>query len=1349
MAERLSFKISFNLDMLTLGAGADGLSSPLNQLLTQAPAGTQAALAWLPDLALSDMQTALNLKTGDFGAYVAVADAEGNQLASTFVYLTSGSSGDAGGGQSEAAIGVTLDEAVSLSGTPLFGPLLSGVQLSGLAVSYASQGFGTQDFPLPSGPGGAAQPHPALPPGAGLTVTMDAGGSAQPFTLPAPSDGSAAAVPARAGPSAARAAAPAAVPAAAAADAPAVTWFNVQKSLGPLTVDRIGLVAGDGKFGLAIDAAFDTDAVDVQLTGFTVDFDAATQTASVSLDGLTVAVDAGALQIGGGLVRTTGPAGQEYDGAVLITIGSYGINAVGSYATVNGTPSLFVFGVVEGEFGGPPAFFVTGLAAGFGVNRALRLPGPDAVATFPIVEAATGGGATDTPGALAQLNEGGWVPPQVGEYWVAAGVKFRSFQLIDGFALVTVEFGKELVIALLGAASLLLPTGDDADPEGAPAKPYAYVEITLELVIRPKEGTFSLTALVSPGSFVIDPSCQLTGGLAVDVWFGGNPNAGDFVVCVGGYHPLFTPPSYYPAVPRLGFSWHLSDELQVAGNCYFAVTPACVMGGGLLSVTFDADSLRAWFTAQADLIMYWRPFHFDVDVSISIGVSYTGSIGFISGTFSVELGVYVELWGPPVRGVARVNWWVISFGIDINGGGSSGSNPGTLADWGTFAATSLPKSGNMCQPRAAGGLFGIVTPPSGASVWLFGGDGLALRTETLIPAATVVIDGPTAATTVSKPGLPVSVYPLGDAATVTTSEHRVCVAAWSADGTAWQPGQPMPAGLDVSGWGWTTGTANLPAALWGTHAGQAGPPLATTLVQGVTSVSGTGQATLAGNLPVQAGALAGTGEATLGLPLPATATGSPGPASTGDTRTQVAETIDAGKVPGLRAAVVAAANGCGLGAGLVGGPLPRLAAEIDSVLTIQPMLGTLGTTGPPPAAQASTHARAVTDSAASAGGTVSTSGERGAAEIAGAAAAGAVRAAGGPALRALFLPDRAGARTVAVVGDRWASRADRELLGPGGESECLLGQGATAVWDLTAGERRTLRRTGPGPLWVVALDAGHRPAQAWVEPGTDGAAGGRVAADSPAVMPWLPGGASRVAVTAVAGAAGAGGTGAVGWHGGGELRQIASHVLLGAGVVVRPQSPHAIVRRRSPRLPRTYRELGVTTGRRLAEENWTQHADGARRGWIETWLPPWCRWLVVALMPASGDDEGTALAGPRLTVRWLTAGEWTQPPGPAPSDRARGPRDQSLWLVPVAAGDGTSSASQLSASQPPAVRQAASQLVVRAWAPDGWRLDGVAGFAVRPAAWGAWPPTGLVTPAAQGGPGRPGAADGANRAWWQ
>jgi hypothetical protein len=62
---------------------------------------------------------------------------------------------------------------------------------------------------------------------------------------------------------------------------------------------------------------------------------------------------------------------------------------------------------------------------------------------------------------------------------------------------------------------------------------------------------------------------------------------------VGGYHPAFKPPTYYPVVPRVGINWNLSDCLTITGEAFFAVTPQMCMGGGSLDAIFSAGPVNA------------------------------------------------------------------------------------------------------------------------------------------------------------------------------------------------------------------------------------------------------------------------------------------------------------------------------------------------------------------------------------------------------------------------------------------------------------------------------------------------------------------------------------------------------------------------------------------------------------------------------------------------------------------------------------------------------------------------------------------------------------------------------------
>jgi hypothetical protein len=119
------------------------------------------------------------------------------------------------------------------------------------------------------------------------------------------------------------------------------------------------------------------------------------------------------------------------------------------------------------------------------------------------------------------------------------------------------------------------------------------------------------------------------------------------VITLGGYHPAFKPPSHFPTVPRLAFNWAVSDDVSVQGDCYFALTTSCVMAGGGLQILFHDGDLQAWFTANADFLVSWRPFFYLADIDVSIGVSYKLDLLFCTKTITVSVSASINLWGLP------------------------------------------------------------------------------------------------------------------------------------------------------------------------------------------------------------------------------------------------------------------------------------------------------------------------------------------------------------------------------------------------------------------------------------------------------------------------------------------------------------------------------------------------------------------------------------------------------------------------------------------------------------------------------------------------------------------------------
>jgi drug/metabolite transporter superfamily protein YnfA len=407
---------------------------------------------------------------------------------------------------------------------------------------------------------------------------------------------------------------------------PRAAWLNVEKSFGPVNIKRVGLTYQEQKVWLMLDASFLISALSIGLDGLSLGFTLAMPPAiSPALHGLSISYQGGPVQISGGFLEITNSDGSiEYDGEALISAEAFMLAAIGSYSTINNEPSLFIFAMLDAPLGGPSFFFVTGLAAGFGFNRDLLIPTLDKLPVFPLVAAAMAGqtgqnpfsGSQDNPAAALEVMHE-YIPRAYGEDWLAVGVRFTSFEIIQSFALLTAAFGTRFEVALLGLSAVTVPP---LAPD-----PIGFAELALEVSFSPDDGLLAVSAGLTPESYILSKSCHLTGGFAFYIWFKDNADgasAGEFVVTLGGYHPDFSKPSYYPAEPRLGVNWKVSSNLIVKGGFYFALTPSAVMAGGFLEATWHSGDLKAWFNADANFLLSWKPFHYEADMNLSLGASY-------------------------------------------------------------------------------------------------------------------------------------------------------------------------------------------------------------------------------------------------------------------------------------------------------------------------------------------------------------------------------------------------------------------------------------------------------------------------------------------------------------------------------------------------------------------------------------------------------------------------------------------------------------------------------------------------------------------------------------------------------
>jgi hypothetical protein len=132
-----------------------------------------------------------------------------------------------------------------------------------------------------------------------------------------------------------------------------------------------------------------------------------------------------------------------------------------------------------------------------------------------------------------------------------------------------------------------------------------------------------------------------------------NPHAGDWVFSVGGYHPLFKPPPYYPVPQRLGISFVIGDNIQMLGQSYFAITPKAAMAGALIHVSLSVGPVSAYLDASFDALINFHPFHYIVEFSVSVGVECSIDIWFIHIHISAHIGADLQIRGPEFGGIAQ------------------------------------------------------------------------------------------------------------------------------------------------------------------------------------------------------------------------------------------------------------------------------------------------------------------------------------------------------------------------------------------------------------------------------------------------------------------------------------------------------------------------------------------------------------------------------------------------------------------------------------------------------------------------------------------------------------------------
>lgn len=458
--------------------------------------------------------------------------------------------------------------------------------------------------------------------------------------------------------------------------------LSVDRQVGPLDLRALILrdksKGGAPTIGLIFDGRFYLGGVAITPDGLGVDIPLEGLTNpkawTFALNGLGLLFNQGGVNLTGLLRRDQ----QKFQGAALVRAFNFSLGAIGAYEQLSsGDPSLFVFGALRAPLGGPPFFFVTGVAGGMGYNRKLKVPtNPDGIAELPFFELMRGTAdfsKLDTVGSALDK----YLTAERGTIWLAGGVTFVSFQLIRGEALLYMVFGRYVELGVVAMARF--------DIENIV---FAELALLARFTTEGDDPNFLVMGGLTSRSWLLTKDCRLHGGFAFQVWFA----SGDCVLTVGGYHPKppLPLPAKYPQVERVGFDMRMGGVV-VKGDSYFALTPREAMGGARMEVSGQWGPIFAGFTAFFDALIAWDPFYFVADIGVEV---YCGIDTFF-GRAKLSVGVALHLHGPPIGGTAYLKVLCFNVAIPFGEQAPPKSLPLSIAEY-------LSKSLGLTAQKASG-----------------------------------------------------------------------------------------------------------------------------------------------------------------------------------------------------------------------------------------------------------------------------------------------------------------------------------------------------------------------------------------------------------------------------------------------------------------------------------------------------------------------------------------------------------------------------------------------------------------------------------------------------------------------
>jgi hypothetical protein len=365
-----------------------------------------------------------------------------------------------------------------------------------------------------------------------------------------------------------------------------------------------------------------------------------------SPNGIGLSIDASGI-VGGGFLEFDEP-NQRYTGVLTLNFGDMGLTAIGLITTRMPDGSAgFALLINIGTTFDPPlqlgmGFTLTGVGGLIGVNRSMQIdalraglknraldsilfPDPDTVVA----------NASQIISDLRAV-----FPPQEGRYVVGPMLKIGWGRpaIITADVGVFLEFPDPVRVVILGQLEAALPKKDKA-------LVVIHLDILGVIDFDREELTFQASLY---DSRIL--TFSLSGDSAFLLGWGRSPR---FALSLGGFHPKFNPPPpaiVFAELKRLTLNLGKGDSLRLSCQAYLALTPNSLQFGAQVDLYASAGGFTAEGYLGFDVLFYFSPFSFEVEIRGGVRVKYRGV-----SLLEVELTLFLS--GPTpwhARGKARI-----------------------------------------------------------------------------------------------------------------------------------------------------------------------------------------------------------------------------------------------------------------------------------------------------------------------------------------------------------------------------------------------------------------------------------------------------------------------------------------------------------------------------------------------------------------------------------------------------------------------------------------------------------------------------------------------------------------------